>query len=83
VNHSSEMDVGNPDEKVPEKKERIARTEPHRFRDMGLGLARSPEEDLHQPEIGVSGSETGLQADGELELAQRTFGRAHCEQTIP
>ena len=68
------------DEKVPEEEERIARTEPHRFRDMGPGLARPPEENFIKPEIGVGHGEIALQADGELELAQRTFGRAHCEQ---
>ena len=64
-----------PDEKVPSEEERIARTEPHRFHDMGPGLARPTEQDLHQPEIGVCYGELAIQADGEPEL--ETAGLVH------
>jgi hypothetical protein len=78
VNRASEIDIRKTDEQVPSEKERIARTEPHRVLDMGARLARPPEEKLHQPEIGVCYGEVAVEADGELEFAQRVFGRAHC-----
>jgi hypothetical protein len=53
MNHSPEIDVGETYEKVPSEEQWIARTEPHRFLDMGAGLACPPEEKLHQPKIGV------------------------------
>src|ERR1700720_3484743 len=53
ANHSPEIDVGKTDEKVPSEEERIARTEPYRFFDMGASFACPPGEKLHQPEISM------------------------------
>ena len=53
ANHSPEIDVGKTDEKVPSEEERISRTEPYRFFDMGASFACPTEEKLHQPEISM------------------------------
>jgi hypothetical protein len=80
ASHSPEINIGKTDEKVPLEEERIARTEPHRFLDMGAGLARLPKEELHQPDIGACHGEIAVEADGEVEFAQRPFRRTHREQ---
>src|SRR5215813_5153906 len=54
ANHSPEICIGKTDKEVPLKEERIARTESHRFFDMGAGLLGSPEQELHHADIGVA-----------------------------
>src|SRR5260221_9369819 len=53
MHHTPEIDIGNPDKEVPMKKKWVARTESYRLRDMPPSLPRPPEEELHQPEIGI------------------------------
>jgi hypothetical protein len=50
---------------------------------MGVGIVGSPKRELHLPEIGVGRREIAVEADGELELAQCTLGRAHRVQDGP
>jgi len=49
VNHSPEIDIGETDKKMPLEEERIARTEPHRFLDMGASLVRRPSKSFMTP----------------------------------
>jgi hypothetical protein len=46
-------------------------------------VSPAPEEERHQPDIGVRHGEIAVEANGEREFAQRPFRRAHCEQDGP
>src|SRR4051794_13502107 len=83
ANYPSETNIGETDEKMPLEEKRIARAEPHCFLDMGPGLLRPSEQELHHADIGVCYGETAVQVDGDVELAQRTFRRAHRKQDGP
>lgn len=65
---------------IPKSEQRIARADPHRFGHVALSLLRASKKDLNPPGPHVYVWQAAIQADGELDFAQRQFWCAQGHQ---
>src|SRR5258708_38493935 len=80
ANVPAEVEIGQADDEVPVREERIARAQTDGLRYMRLGLLRSSQAKFHDPGVDVRLDKIPIESNGELELTKRLLGHAHGEQ---